>query len=113
MSKLFLKADVIHQLYSYARREGEIFHTSPWREQAARIANRVASNSPNAIWTSNWLISKGFDDYMKGVDIEESARYELEHYLEGTFQHPDAIAGLKALVERKFPAFPRRYPFKG
>jgi len=113
MSKLFLKADVIHQLYSYARREGEIFHTSPWREQAARIANRVASNSPNAIWTSNWLISKGFDDHMKGVDIEESARYELEHYLEGTFRHPDAIAGLKALVERKFPAFPRRYPFKG
>ena len=71
----------------------------------------MASNSPNAVWVANWLISKGFDDYRKGVDLEESARYELEQYLEETFRHPDALAGLTALVERRFPVFPRRYPF--
>jgi 3-hydroxyacyl-CoA dehydrogenase len=110
MKNLFLKNDLIPTLYSFGRREAEVFHTSPWREQVVRIANRAASNSPNAVWISNWLISKGFDDYRKGVDVEESARYELEQHLEETFRHPDAIAGLKALVERRFPVFPRRYP---
>jgi len=110
MKNLFLKGDVVPSLYSFGRREAEVFHTSPWREQVVRIANRVASNSPNAVWTANWLISKGFDDHTKGIDIEESARYELEQHLEEIFRHPDAIAGLKALVERRFPSFPRRYP---
>jgi len=110
MKHLFLKPDVVPSLYSYGRREAEVFHTSPWREQVIRVANRAASNSPNAVWVSNWLISKGFDDYMKGVDVDESARYELDNYLEETFRHPDAIAGLKAMLERRFPEFPRRYP---
>ena len=110
MIRLFTKVDLVPSLYAIGRREAEVFHTSPWREQAVRIANRVASNSPNAVWLSNWLISKGFDDYLKGVDLEESANYELDVHLEQTFRHPDAIVGLKALLERKFPAFPRRYP---
>ena len=111
MQQLFLNQDLFAKLYSHGRREGEVFHTSPWREQVIRISGRAASNSPNAVWVSNWLISKGFDDYMKGVDLEESAQHELDKFLEDTFRHPDAYAGLKALVERRFPVFPRRYPF--
>jgi len=111
MKRLFLRQDIVQTLYSYGRREGEVFHTSPWREQVVRIANRVAANSPNAVWVSNWLIGKGFDDYMKGVDLDESAAYELEHHLEEIFKHPDAMVGLKAMLSRKFPEFERRYPF--
>lgn len=111
MKNLFLKPDVVPTLYSYGRREAEVFHTSPWREQVTRIANRVATSSPNAVWVANWLISKGFDDYRRGIDIEESARYELGQHLEETFRHPDAIVGLKAMVERRFPSFRRRHPF--
>lgn len=110
MKQLFLKQDVIPALYSYGRREATVFHTSPWREQVIRIANRAASNSPNAVWVSNWLISKGFDDYLKGVDLEESAAYELNQHLIETFKHPDAMIGLKAMLAREFPAFQRRYP---
>ncbi len=76
-----------------------------------RVAKRAATNSPNAVWVSNWLIGKGFEDYMNGVDLDESAEYELDNYLIEIFKHPDAYAGLKALVERKFPEFRRRYPF--
>ncbi len=111
MTRLFLNQDLIPTLYAYGRRMAEIYHTSPWREQVQRICNRVASASPNAVWISNWLISKGFDDAMKGVELEESAKYELDVHLEEVFRHPDALIGLKAMVERKFPAFPRRYPF--
>lgn len=111
MKGLFLYQDLIPALYAFGRRQAEVYHTSPWREQVQRICNRVASCSPNGVWVSNWLISKGFEDYMNGVDLEESAEYELSQYLEETFRHPDAMAGLKALVERRFPVFPRRYPF--
>ncbi len=111
MKGLFLYQDLIPALYAFGRRQAEIYHTSPLREQVQRICNRVAGNSPNGVWVSNWLISKGFDDYMKGIDLEASAEYELSQYLEETFRHPDAMAGLKALVERRFPVFPRRYPF--
>ena len=111
MKNLFLKADIVPTLYAHGRREAEVFHTSPWREQVTRIANRAAANSPNAVWVSNWLISKGFDDYLKGVDLEESAAYELNQHLEEVFRHPDAMVGLKAMLSRQFPAFPRRYPF--
>ncbi len=110
MKHLFLKADLIPTLYAHGRRDAVTFHTSPWREQVIRIANRAAANSPNAVWVSNWLISKGFDDYLKGVDLDESAAYELNQHLEEIFRHPDASVGLKAMLARKFPEFPRRYP---
>jgi hypothetical protein len=111
MKNLFLSQDLIPTLYSYGRRQAEVFHTSPWRDQVVRIANRVASNSPNAVWVANWLISKGYDDFITGVDLEESATYELEQHLVEVFRHPDAMVGLKALLSQKFPVFPRRYPF--
>jgi len=110
MTKLFLKPDLIPTLYGHGRRESVVYHTSPWREQVIRISNRVAANSPNAVWVSNWLISKGFGDYLKGVDLDESAEYELNVHLEEIFKHPDAEIGLKALLSRTFPNFPRRYP---
>ena len=111
MKTLFLNQDLIPMLYAFGRRLTTVYHTSPWREQVIRIANRVAANSPNAVWVSNWLISKGFDDYMKGVDLEESAAYELDQHLEEVFKHPDAMIGLKAMLSRKFPVFVRRHPF--
>ena len=76
-----------------------------------RIARRVAACSPNAVWTANWLISKGFDGFLEGVDNESLAQYELEEHLIPTFKHPDALIGLEALMSRGFPAFRRRYPF--
>ena len=111
MRSLFLSQDLIPTLYAYGRRQAEIFHTSPWRERVQRVAKRVATNSPNAVWVSNWLIGKGFDDYMNGIELDDSAEYELDNYLIEIFKHPDAYAGLKALVERKFPEFRRRFPF--
>ena len=111
MKGLFLQPDVVATLYGQGRRQIEIFHTSPWREQAQRVASRVTANSPNAVAISNWLISKGFDDYMKGVDLDESARYELEQHLEEVFKHPDAKIGLKAMIERKFPNFREGFRF--
>ncbi|MFQ6082080.1 MAG: 3-hydroxyacyl-CoA dehydrogenase/enoyl-CoA hydratase family protein [Candidatus Aminicenantia bacterium] len=111
MKDLFLKKDLIPTLYAYGRGQAEIFLSGYNKGYVRRIAQRVANNSPNAVWIANWLISKGFDDFLKGENIEKLAQRELEEYLIPTFQHPDAIIGLRALTERKFPEFKRTYPF--
>ena len=42
--------------------------------------------------------------------MEELARWELETQLLPIFEHPDALEGLGALLERRFPDFNRRHP---
>ncbi|MFQ5906522.1 MAG: 3-hydroxyacyl-CoA dehydrogenase/enoyl-CoA hydratase family protein [bacterium] len=111
MKELFLMQDLIPTLYAYGRRDRELFFVGEARTYAQRIAQRAANNSPNAVWVSNWLISKGFEDFMNGVDSDIIAARELNDYLVPTFMHPDAMIGLTSLLERKFPEFRRAYPF--
>ncbi len=111
MKDLFLKQDLIPILYAYGRRQAEIFLSGDSQTHAQRIARRVANNSFHAACVSEWLISRGFDEFLKGTSLDELAQYELENYLELTFQHPDALEGLTAMVERRFPEFNRRFPF--
>lgn len=111
MTDLFLQQDLIPTLYAYARGGAELFFSGRMKSHGLRIARRMAACSPNAVWAADWLIGKGFDDFLKGVDNEELARYELEEHLVPVFRHPDALIGLEALMSRDFPEFRRRYPF--
>jgi enoyl-CoA hydratase/3-hydroxyacyl-CoA dehydrogenase len=111
MKELFLMQDLVPTLYAYGRGDKDFFFVGATRDLALRISRRVANNSPNAVWVSNWLISKGFEDFMNGVDNDKLAAHELDNHLVPAFKHPDAMVGLTSLLERKFPEFPRRYPF--
>jgi len=111
MKDLFLKPDIVPTLYAYGRGQADIFLSGASKEYAQRIARRVANNSLHAVFMADWLISRGFDGFLKGKSIEELAQWELENYLLLFFRHPDALEGLTALVERRFPEFNRRYPF--
>jgi enoyl-CoA hydratase/3-hydroxyacyl-CoA dehydrogenase len=108
---LFLKPDLIPTLYAYGRGQTEIFLSWESRDFVQRIARRVANNSLQAVFMADWLISKGFDDFLKEKSLQESAQWELDNYLLLFFRHPDALEGLTALVERRFPEFNRRFPF--
>jgi enoyl-CoA hydratase/3-hydroxyacyl-CoA dehydrogenase len=110
MKDLFLKDDLIATLYAYGRRQTEEFLSEESRSFVEKIARRVVNNSPHAVYVSNWLISKGFDDLLKGKSLDERAQWELENHLELTFQHPDALEGLASLMERRSPEYNRRYP---
>ncbi len=110
MKNFFLKNDLIPTLYAYGRGQTEIFLSGDTKSHAQRIARRVANNSPHAVSIADRLISQGFDLYLQGKSQDEIAKWELDYFLEPTFQHPDALEGLKALVERRFPDFNRRYP---
>ncbi|MCJ7582644.1 MAG: enoyl-CoA hydratase/isomerase family protein, partial [Candidatus Aminicenantes bacterium] len=111
MKDLFLKSDLIPTLYAYGRGHAEVFFSFETKAEAQRIARRVANNSFFATVISDLLISKGFDDLLKGVSQDDRAQWELENYLRIIFEHPDALEGLTALVERRFPDFNRLYPF--
>lgn len=110
MKDLFLKSDIIPTLYAYGRGQAEIFLSGESKAYVERIARRVANNSPHAVHVANCLISKGFDDLLKERSLDEMAQWELDYCLLPTFQHPDALEGLTALVERRFPQFNRKYP---
>ncbi len=111
MKDLFLKPDLVPALYAYGRGQAEIFLSGDSKAYVQRIARRVAGNSLHAVFMADWLISRGFDGFLKGKSIEELAQWELENYLLLFFKHPDALEGLTALVERRFPEFNRKYPF--
>ncbi len=111
MKDFFLKSDLIPALYAYGRNLTPIFLSGESLALAQRVARRVAGNSFHAVCVADWLINRGFDRFLEGESLDELARYELENFLILTFQHPDALEGLTALVERRFPEFNRRYPF--
>ncbi len=111
MKDLFLKSDLIPALHAYGRGQGEDFLSEESKVYVQRTAMRIINNSPHAVYTANWLISKGFDDFLKGRSLDERAQWELENHLVLTLQHPDALEGLTAFMEKRFPKFNRRYPF--
>jgi len=111
MKDLFLQADLLPTLYAYARGHAEPFVAGEHRALVQRIARRVYYNSPHATFISNLLISIGFAGLLEGEDIVDLAQRELDEYLIPTFRHPDALEGLTAMLERRFPGFNRRYPF--
>jgi enoyl-CoA hydratase/carnithine racemase len=111
MTDLFIRKDLIPTLYAYGRGQAEIFFSGEDKSSAMRIARRVANNSYNAVNVAEGLISRGFDGFLKGKSMDEMAQWELDYFFITTFQHPDALEGLTALVERRFPDFNRTYPF--
>ncbi|MGD8534612.1 MAG: 3-hydroxyacyl-CoA dehydrogenase/enoyl-CoA hydratase family protein [Candidatus Aminicenantes bacterium] len=107
---LFLKPDLIPILHAFARGQAEISLSGISKPFVQRIAERVANHSSHAVQIADSLISRGFSEFIEGKSIDELAQYELDNYLERTFQHPDAIEGLTAQVERRSPEFSRQYP---
>ncbi|MFB0564148.1 MAG: 3-hydroxyacyl-CoA dehydrogenase NAD-binding domain-containing protein [Candidatus Aminicenantaceae bacterium] len=91
IKNLFLKKDFIPDLYAYSRGQGKISLSAKSKATAEKIAQRVARNSPHAVAVANELITRGFDDFLKGKSLEERAQWELDYYLILTFQHHDAL----------------------
>lgn len=111
MKDLFLNPSLVPTLTAFGLGWKEPFLIGHEKTHAVRISRRVFAASPNAVHISNWLISKGFRDYLDGVDTEVLAKRELDKYLLEAFEHPDALEGLMAMTERRFPEFNREYPF--
>jgi 3-hydroxyacyl-CoA dehydrogenase/enoyl-CoA hydratase/carnithine racemase len=111
MTDLFICKDLIPTLYAYGRGQAEVFFSGEDQSSAVRIARRVANNSHHAVQVADVLINRGFDGFLNGRSPDELAQWELDYYFVPTFQHPDALEGMTALVERRFPEFNRTYPF--
>jgi len=105
MKDLFSMSDLIPTLYAYTEGKAEIPFSGESKTLVEKIARWVTNNSPHAVKVADSLISKGFDDILKGKSLDEAAQYELDNYLISTFQHPDALEGLTAVVERRSPKF--------
>jgi len=105
MKELFSMSDLIHTLNAYASGQAEVSFSDKKAKFVEKIARWVTNNSPHAVQIANELISKGFEDILKGKSLDEAAERELDNYLIPTFQHPDALEGLTAFVEGRIPAF--------
>lgn len=108
--EMFTQPDLVPTLIAQGRNQLPIFYTGEMKSFAERGARRVAANSLNAVCVADRLISRGFEGMMNGVDNDTLARFELDHHLCQVFEHPDALIGLEAAVQGKFPQFRRRYP---
>lgn len=107
---LFLQPDLLPAMYTYARGLADPFVAGEWGNFVRRIARRVHFSSPHATFIADQLINQGFADALAGVDTDLSAQRELSDFLIPVFRHPDALEGLSAMVERRFPNFNRRFP---
>jgi enoyl-CoA hydratase/carnithine racemase len=108
---LFYQADVLSTIYANARGYLLSIYSGEMRTIADRASRRLANNSPNAVWVANYLISRGFEGFLRGTDNDTLAAFELEHHLRQVFEHPDALIGLEGVVLGKSVQFKRRYPF--
>jgi enoyl-CoA hydratase/carnithine racemase len=108
---LFCQADALPTIYAHARGYLQSTYTSEMRTIADRASRRLANNSPNAVWVANYLLSRGFEGFLKGADNDSLGAFELEHHLRQVFEHPDALIGLEGVVQGKAVQFKRRYPF--
>ncbi len=108
---VFNQSDLLPTLYAQARGQLMVALTGELKSLAGKALKRVVNNSPHAVSVANYLISRGFQGYLSGVDNEELAGFELEHHLRQVFEHPDALIGLEAAVQGKVARFRRRYPF--
>lgn len=105
MKELFSMSDLIPAMSAYACGQVKVSFSDKKAKFVEKIARWVTNNSPHAVQVANELISKGFEDILKGKSLDEVAKRELDNYLIPTFQHPDALEGLTALMERRIPAF--------
>lgn len=111
MKNLFLQPDLLSVMHAYARGLSDPYVAGEGGNLVKRIARRVYFSSPNATFIANQLISQGFADMVDGIDLDKLAQRELDDYLIPVFRHPDALEGLSAMIERRFPNFNRRHPF--
>ncbi len=110
---LFLVDDLIPSFYAIAKGDREAA-LSGWRKGFAQsVARRVMNNSPFAVARADWLVNAACDMHLHGAGNDAIAAYELDHHLGEVFRHPDALAGLEAVMRGAFPSFQRRYPFRG
>ena len=109
-AELFSQTDLIPTLYAQARGDRALHYTGETKTFAERVVRRVAAASLNAVWISDYLISRGFEGFLNGVDNHTLASFELDYYLQQVFEHPDALIGLEAMINGQFPEFKRRYP---
>lgn len=107
---LFNQADLIPTLYAQARGDLKVGFTGELEAIASRALRRVVAASPHAVCVAGHLIARGFEGFMNGADNTALAAFELEHYLQQVFEHPDALIGLEAAVSGRVPQFRRRYP---
>jgi len=110
-AEMFSQADLIPTLVAQGRGHLPVFYSGATRAFAERIARRVVANSPNAVQTASFLLSRGFAGHLAGTGNDELAAFELDHALVPVFEHPDARIGIEALLSGTFPEFTRRYPF--
>ncbi len=107
---LFNQADLLPTLYAQARGHVKVGFTGELEAIASRALRRVVAASPHAVCVADYLIARGFEGFISGVDNKTLAAFELEHHLRPVFEHPDALIGLEAAVKGTFPNFRRRYP---
>jgi len=105
---LFINNDFLQALFAYGQGESEVPFTGERKIFIDEISRRIAKNSPHAVNVANRLISQGFEDYLKGKSLNERAQRELENWLIPSFEHADALEGLKASVERRSPKFSQK-----
>lgn len=108
---VFSRPDMLTELTAMGRGRVQTFYTGAMKEVVTKAARRVATSSPHAVCLTNYLISRGFRQYLRGVDNDTLAAWELDHHLASVFEHPDALIGLEAVTRGAFPEFTVRYPF--
>ena len=95
----------------YACSQGQDDDSFPAEDKAfvERAARQLAKNSPHAVEIARQLIQTGFNEYLAGRSFEERAQRELNEALAKAFQHPDALEGLLAFMEKRTPEFSRKH----
>jgi len=104
---MFGRPDFLRRLQAIVQGQADDSFSAKSRPYIETVARRIAKNSPHAVDVANQLIDRGFDEYLKGKSLDERAMRELDNSLLNTFQHPDAVEGLLALVEKRAPVFNR------
>ncbi len=109
MRDVFSERDFLSRLYAYSPGQAKDSYPPEAKTFIDKAAQRIAHNSPHAVKVADQLISKGFDEYLEGRSLDERAERELNEALVKTFQHPDALEGLLAFVEKRTAEFRRKY----
>jgi len=111
MKDLFLNPSLIALLSAYGQGWHEPFLVGKDKALVQQISRRVFNCSPHAVYIADALICRGFKDFLGGAGTGALAERELDRYLPEVFEHPDALEGLSAMTERRFPEFNRAFPF--
>lgn len=105
---VFSKPDFLSRLHAYNQGKIEDAFPPESKDFVEKVTRRMALNSSHAVEVADQLITKGFDEYLEGKPLEARAHRELNEALVTTFQHPGALEGLLALVEKRKPEFDRK-----